>query len=235
MTPDKQSPPRTERAPRSISVEDYVKVIYTHTEWQSSPITVSILAARLGLSKSSVTEMVQKLDRLGLVVHAPYGAVTLTSQGARLALEMVRRHRLLETYLVDALGYSWDEVHAEAEVLEHVVSPLMLERIDSTLGHPRRDPHGDPIPDANGILQHPSALVLKDVTSGSDGLVSRISDADPGLLSALTAVGIQLDTPLRIGDTNPEDGAVAVTLSATGEQLRLSAQAAGSIWLTGVE
>lgn len=220
------------RSARSVSVEDYVKVIYTHSEWQPTPITGTILAAKLGLSKSSVTEMVQKLDRLGLVEHAPYGAVSLTGSGVRLALEMVRRHRLLETYLVEALDYSWDEVHAEAEVLEHVISPLLLERIDERLGRPRRDPHGDPIPDADGVLPTRSATVVTELPAGAAGRVSRISDTDPALLTELAADGVGLDTRLEVSGDPSGGGAVAVLVSSTGMVLELTSLAAASIWVT---
>lgn len=130
----------------SSSIEDYVKVIYSYTEWQDKPITSSQLAQRLGVANSSVSEMVRKLKDQGLVDHQPYSAIRLTPQGMRLALSMVRRHRLIETYLVDELGYSWDEVHDEAEMLEHAVSDTFIERMSAKLGHPVRDPHGDPIP-----------------------------------------------------------------------------------------
>src|SRR5690606_29262904 len=142
------------------TIEDYVKVIYSHTEWQPEPITPGALAARLGLAASSVTEMVKKLAAQGLVQHQPYGAIELTVAGRELALRMVRRHRLVETWLVQAMGYAWDEVHDEAEVLEHAVSDRLLAAIDAALGHPSRDPHGDPIPSASGVVKIPDAVLL---------------------------------------------------------------------------
>jgi DtxR family Mn-dependent transcriptional regulator len=141
----------------SSSIEDYVKVIYSFTEWQDKPITSSQLAQRLGVANSSVSEMVRKLKDQGLVDHKPYSAITLTADGIRLALSMVRRHRLIETYLVQELGYSWDEVHDEAELLEHAVSDTFIERMAGKLGNPLRDPHGDPIPAADGTVHMPDA------------------------------------------------------------------------------
>ena len=141
----------------SSSIEDYVKVIYSYTEWQDKPITSSQLALRLGVANSSVSEMVRKLKDQGLVDHQPYSAIRLTPEGMRLALSMVRRHRLIETYLVEELGYSWDEVHDEAEMLEHAVSDTFIERMAAKLGHPERDPHGDPIPAADGTVELPHA------------------------------------------------------------------------------
>lgn len=177
--------------PTPTAMEDYVKVIYAHTEWQSQPITTNALAARLGLAASSVTEMVKKLTAQGLAHHEPYGAIELTERGRALALTMVRRHRLIETWLVERFGYRWDEVHDEAEVLEHAMSDRLLDAIDEELGRPARDPHGDPIPAADGTLVLPDAVVLAEVASG--GRVVRISDRDPLLLRHLAAEGIVLD------------------------------------------
>jgi DtxR family Mn-dependent transcriptional regulator len=174
-----------------IATEDYVKVIYSHTEWQPDPITPSALAARLGLAPSSVTEMVKKLTQQGLVRHRPYGAIELTQDGTALALRMVRRHRLIETWLVQHFGYTWDEVHDEAEVLEHSLSDRLLDAIDDQLGHPVRDPHGDPIPARDGTVVAPTATLLADSPGG--GRVVRISDRDPELLRELLARGIVLD------------------------------------------
>lgn len=170
------------------AVEDYVKVIYAHTEWQPVPITTGLLASRLGLAASSVTEMVKKLVALGLAVHEPYGAIDLTPDGTALALRMLRRHRLIETWLVQHVGYGWDEVHDEAEVLEHAVSDRLLDALDAQLGFPSQDPHGDPIPTADGTVTVPAALLLADATAG--GRVVRISDRAPELLRTLESEGI---------------------------------------------
>ena len=189
------------------AVEDYVKVIYAHTEWQSEPITTGALAARLGLAASSVTEMVKKLVAQGLVHHVPYGAVTLTADGTALALRMIRRHRLIETWLVQHFDYSWDEVHDEAEVLEHALSDRLLDTIDDQLGRPTRDPHGDPIPARDGTVNRPSAVLLGETSPGETVRVVRISDRDPLLLRHLEAEGIGLDsviTPERRGELAPD-------------------------------
>ncbi len=216
-------------------VEDYVKAIYGHTEWQPDPITPSELAARLGLAASSVTEMVKKLARAGLVTHVPYGAVTLTGEGTALALRMVRRHRLIETWLVEHFGYDWDEVHEEAEVLEHALSDRLLGAIADRLGQPIRDPHGDPIPAADGSIVRPAALLLLDAADGSAGAVVRISDRDPALLRYLTAEGITLDARIIVVGRRPFGGALAVRLDGedgAGRELDLGAEAAASIWIS---
>ena len=130
----------------SPAVDDYLKTIYHHTEWQSERITSSQLAGELGLAPSSVTEMVQKLAAQGLVTHRPYGPIALSEAGERRAAEIVRRHRLVETWLVREFGYTWDEVHDEAERLEHAASEELVDRMAHAMGDPAHDPHGAPIP-----------------------------------------------------------------------------------------
>lgn len=213
------------------AVEDYVKVIYAHTEWQPEPITTSALAARLGLAASSVTEMTKKLVGFGLVEHEPYGAITLTADGTVLALRMVRKHRLIETWLVEQFGYSWDEVHDEAEVLEHTLSDRLLDAIDAQLGHPTRDPHGDPIPSDLGHVTRPRAVLLRDALPGTRGRVVRISDSDSLLLRHLTAESITLDRELHVVGRTPYGGSFAVRVDGEDGERDLGEQALASIWI----
>ena len=217
------------------AVEDYVKVIYSHTEWQSQKITASVLATRLGLAASSVTEMVQKLVAKGLVAHVPYGAIELTTDGTALALRMLRRHRLIETWLVAHFGYSWDEVHNEAEILEHSISDRLLDAIDGELGHPERDPHGDPIPARDGTVVHPCAVLLRDAPAGSSARVVRISDRDPTLLRHLEAESITIDSELIVVGGTASTASFTVRLAGlpgeAGER-NLDDQALGSIWVS---
>jgi DtxR family transcriptional regulator, Mn-dependent transcriptional regulator len=214
-------------------MEDYVKVIFAHTEWQPEPITSSVLASRLGLAPSSVTEMVKKLGALSLVDHKPYGAITLTADGLALAVRIVRKHRLIETWLVQHFGYSWDEVHDEAEILEHALSDRLLDSIDEQLGFPTRDPHGDPIPSKDGTITTPEAVVLADATAGSRARVVRISDRDPSLLRHLEAQGIVVDAPIRVIGRAPFGGAFAVDVGNGIESAEsdLGDQALQSIWI----
>jgi DtxR family Mn-dependent transcriptional regulator len=200
----------------SSSIEDYVKVIYGFTEWQDKPITSSQLAQRLGVANSSVSEMVRKLKDQGLVDHKPYSAITLTPAGIRLALSMVRRHRLIETYLVEELGYSWDEVHDEAELLEHAVSDTFIERMAAKLGNPRRDPHGDPIPTADGAVLMPEAHLLGELDPGHTGRITRISDENPDLLRYLAAENIDLDADVEVMGRKPFGGALVVRINNAG-------------------
>ncbi|MCU1418761.1 MAG: metal-dependent transcriptional regulator [Schumannella sp.] len=182
-------------------------MIYGHTEWQPEPITPSQLAGRLGLAPSTVTEMVKKLVAAGHVAHAPYGAVRLTASGRAEALRMVRRHRLVETWLVSRYGYGWDEVHDEAEVLEHALSDRLLDEIDDQLGHPVRDPHGDPIPRGDGSVEQPDAVLLSGLPAAARGRVARISDRDPAVLRELAAAGVGLDSEVSSGDLSTDSAA----------------------------
>jgi len=162
--------------------QDYLKVIWTSQEWSDTKVTTKLLAEKLGVSPSTASEGIRKLADQGLVDHAPYGAVTLTDSGRVAAVGMVRRHRLLETFLVRELGYGWDEVHDEAEILEHAVSEQLLTHIDAKLGHPKRDPHGDPIPSADGTVPGAGSLQLADLDVEQSGVITRISDSDPEML-----------------------------------------------------
>jgi DtxR family Mn-dependent transcriptional regulator len=179
--------------------------------------------------------MVKKLAASGLVVHVPYGAGTLTEEGRALALRMLRRHRLIETWLVESFGYGWDEVHDEAEVLEHAVSDRLLEAISEKLGHPLRDPHGDPIPRADGTVEQPDAVLLQDAPDGFSGRVVRISDRDPALLQHLREEGVTLDTVVTVVERRPFGGALAIRVEPTAtaaSALDLGDEAARAIWLS---
>jgi DtxR family Mn-dependent transcriptional regulator len=207
----------------SPAADDYLKTVYAHTEWQDAPITPSVLAAKLGIAPSSVTEMVKKLAAAGLVSHVPYGAVRLTDAGTLRALAMVRRHRLIETWLVREFDYGWDEVHDEAEVLEHTISDRLLEGIDARLGRPRFDPHGDAIPDADGRVDREPFVLLADASDGHTGRVLRVDDRDPDLLRALEAHGLTVGAAVSVT-------ASGVELDGTG--LALPDGAADVVWLS---
>ncbi|KAA0962307.1 MULTISPECIES: metal-dependent transcriptional regulator [Microbacterium] len=207
----------------SPAADDYLKTVYAHTEWQDAPITPSVLAAKLGIAPSSVTEMVKKLAAAGFVSHVPYGAVRLTDAGTQRALAMVRRHRLIETWLVQEFGYGWHEVHDEAEVLEHTISDRLLEGIDARLGRPRFDPHGDAIPDADGRVDREPFVLLADAPAGHTGRVLRVDDRDPELLRSLEAAGVVV--------------AATITTTASGVELdgspaTLPEGAADVVWLS---
>ncbi|WP_346928065.1 metal-dependent transcriptional regulator [uncultured Arthrobacter sp.] len=217
----------------SSSIEDYVKVIYSFTEWQDKPITSTQLAQRLGVANSSVSEMVRKLKDQGLVDHQPYSAITLTADGVRLALSMVRRHRLIETFLVRELGYRWDEIHDEAELLEHAVSDTFIERMAAKLGNPMRDPHGDPIPAADGSVRMPAAHRMSELDDGHTGLITRISDENPELLRYLSAEEITLDASVEVLGRKPFGGALVVRIGSGGtrREFDLAEEVASALWV----
>lgn len=213
--------------------QDYLKVIWTAGEWSDSAVTTKMLADRLGVGPSTVSETVRRLADQGLVEHARYGAIALTEEGARHAVQVVRRHRLIETFLVSELGYAWDEVHDEAEVLEHAVSDLMVERIDIRLGHPTRDPHGDPIPTPDGTVPAPPADMLWELREGA-GTVARISDSDPGLLRYLAEIGVVLDARVEVVERRDFAGMTSVRLTPPDGDPRtveLGEPAARAIWV----
>lgn len=218
----------------SSNIEDYVKVIYSFTEWQDKPITSTQLAARLGVANSSVSEMVRKLKDQDLVDHQPYSPIRLTHKGLALALSMVRRHRLIESYLVSELGYSWDEVHEEAEHLEHAVSERFIERMDAKLGHPSRDPHGDPIPDSSGNISMPPSFRLDELDAGHSGVIARISDHDPELLRHFEEQGLGLDLAVKVVGRRPFGGTLEIEVlskDSTPRRLDLGDEAASALWL----
>ena len=183
----------------STVTQDYLKVVWAACEWGGSGASITGLAKRMEVAPSTASENVARLVEEGLLVHEPYKAVTLSEEGRRRAMGMIRRHRILETYLVTQLGFGWDEGHAEAEELEHAVSERLLERLDAVLGHPTRDPHGDPIPTADGRLVVPDLVRLETRPVGSDGVVGRIQD-DSETLRRLGRAGIGLDSRVRIRD-----------------------------------
>ncbi len=218
-------------APELTSVaQDYLKVIWTAQEWSQEKVSTKLLAERIGVSASTVSEAVRKLADQGLVEHARYGSITLTEHGRRAAVAMVRRHRLIETFLVNELGYGWDEVHDEAEVLEHAVSELLMARIDAKLGHPDRDPHGDPIPSVDGAVPTPPARQLSDFRAGESGHVARISDADPDMLRYFDSVGIALDTAIVVVERRDFAGTIAIHIG--DRTIDLGSPAAEAIWLS---
>ncbi|MEE6282074.1 metal-dependent transcriptional regulator [Georgenia sp. MJ170] len=221
--------------PDSNVAQDYLKLIYAAGEWGEAGMSVSALAGRLGVAASTVSQTVRRLSTEGLVHHERYGVITLTETGRRAALAMVRRHRLIETLLVEHLGYAWDEVHDEAEVLEHAVSDLLVDRVDALLGHPTRDPHGDPIPTRDGVVQVPAAVPLAVVPAGGSGMVARISDAEPQVLRHLADVGVRLDARLAVVETRPQVGTISVDVTIDGaspSRVDLGDGAVAAIWIT---
>ncbi len=192
----------------SESAQDYLKAIWKLE--RSGDMSTSALAESLGVAPASATAMLKKLATLGLVVHERYRGAALTPAGERMALEVVRHHRLLELYLMEALGLSWDQVHEEAEKLEHHLSDELEARIDQALGFPTRDPHGDPIPSPELRLARDELTCLSDLAAGSMTVVRRVPDSDPELLRYLATLGLVPAEEVTVVEQAPFDGPVTV-------------------------
>jgi DtxR family Mn-dependent transcriptional regulator len=189
----------------SSAVEDYAKAIYV-LEARGPATTTTAIAERMGVTAASASGMVRKLCELGLVAHEPYKGVQLTREGRRLALEVLRHHRLLELYLARDLGVPWDRVHDEAEVLEHVLSDELEELIAAKLGDPTHDPHGDPIPTRELVLDETPSVALSALEPGARGTFVRISDADPAMLRYLSERGIAPGACFEVIEKQPFGG-----------------------------
>jgi DtxR family Mn-dependent transcriptional regulator len=194
----------------SHAVQDYAKAIYVLEERGDAAVTTNALAERLGVTAGSASAMVKRLDELGLVHHVPYRGVGLTDDGRRVALEVLRHHRLLERFLSEELDVPWDRVHAEAEVLEHVLSEELEERIAAKLGHPSYDPHGDPIPTREGEVEAAETRALVDLEPGERGVLVRVSDSNPAMLRYLAEKGIAPGMELEMTGREPFGGPLAV-------------------------
>lgn len=197
--------------PLTRSSEDYLKAIYRLSPG-GDPVSTTALALLLELTPASVSGMIKRLSEQGLVEHAPYHGVRLTAAGRRIALRMLRRHRLIETYLVAFLAYTWDTVHDEAERLEHAVSDGLVERMAGALGHPRFDPHGDPIPDVDGRITDFIHVPLSDVRAGETVTVRRADTGDAGRLRYLASAGLIPGTTVRVVDSQPFQGPMTLDL-----------------------
>ncbi len=210
--------------PVSSAMEDYLKAIY---ELGENEVKTQVLAEALNISSASVTGMLKKLADLKLVVYEKYQGVSLSPAGRKMALETLRHHRLLETYLAQALGYAWHEVHEEAEKLEHVISEDFEERISQALGHPTHDPHGDPIPARDGSLPQDTAVSLSSLTVGSEVIIQRVMNQDPDVLEYLASLNLMPEQQVKIIATAPFQG--PLTLEQNGQRFALAYELAASI------
>jgi DtxR family transcriptional regulator, Mn-dependent transcriptional regulator len=213
------NPTRHGHTGASEALEDYAKAIYSlQGKAAGRPVATNQLAARLKVTAASASAMVRKLAELGLAEHTPYKGVTLTAAGERLALEVLRHHRLLELYLAECLDVPWDRVHDEADALEHVLSEELEARIAAKLGHPTRDPHGDPIPTAELTIDEHPTTSLADLRPGARGRLARVSDANPAMLRYLEQHGVAVGDAFQVIDRQPFDGPLTVRF---GEHLHL--------------
>jgi len=211
-------------------IEDYLKAIYTIGQELGEPrASTSAIAARMQVSAASATNMMQKLAEMRLVEYTPYKGVHLTIAGEKIALEVIRHHRLIELYLAEALGYSWDAVHDEAERLEHVISEEFEDRIDAMLGHPTTDPHGDPIPPKEGRPPDDVHRPLNEVATGDRVIVRRVSDQDGELLRSLSSLRLVPGARITIVERAGYGG--AITLERNGETVSIDERLASKVFV----
>jgi DtxR family Mn-dependent transcriptional regulator len=214
----------------SAAMEDYLKAIHQIAETTGESATTQAIAERLAVSTASVTGMVKKLDAMRLATHEPYRGVVLTPRGEAVALEVLRHHRLLELYLVEHLGVPWDEVHAEADRLEHHISEGLEDRIAAKLGQPSHDPHGDPIPARDGTIVEIPSTPLTSLTAGTCARITRVSDRSPQLLQYLAERGLMPGAEVAIAEI---DDLAGVLVAVTGDAHHsLSLQVAAQIQVT---
>jgi len=216
----------TSHEPLTRSVEDYLKVIYNLSP-EGRAASTSDIAHRLELSAPSVSGMIKRLSEQGYLEHIPYKGVQLTAEGRRAALRMIRRHRILEAYLVARLGYTWDAVHEEAERLEHAVSDGLVERMADALGNPDADPHGEPIPTAEGWIEEVEATPLADIATGETVEVRRVTAGDPDRLRYLASVGLQPGVLVTVLERQPFSG--PITLRVAGHDRVIGHELAESL------
>jgi DtxR family transcriptional regulator, Mn-dependent transcriptional regulator len=224
----------------SPAAEDYVKALYSLESEGGPPgaepaVNTTALAARLDVSAASATNMIKKLESLGVVAYAPYKGASLTEAGRRIALEIVRHHRLIETYLAQALGVPWDQVHAEAEVLEHALSEELEERISAHLGHPTSDPHGHPIPTKEGDLPGaaPGSRRLWELGEGDAASIERVPDSEAETLRYLDELGMRPGARVEVVGRGPVEGPLFLRLTGREDEVRaLSKELAESVWVS---
>ncbi len=216
----------------SHQAEDYLKAIYALS--RTGRATTQVLAERLGLSAASVTGMLKKLGELGLVEHTPYQGAVLSKSGERVALELIRHHRLIELYLHQALGMPIDTVHDEAERLEHVISEDFEERIAAVLGQPTHDPHGEPIPAKDGTLPDQATHPLAELAPSERARIGRVAEEDPGFLRFLDREGLLPGALVHVLEVNYEGGTLMLEIAGKTKPLSLSLEAARRLWVEEV-
>ncbi len=217
----------------SQSVEDYLKAIYVIQSEGESATTTNIANA-LDVSSASVTNMLKRLAKMNLLEHESYKGAKLTSAGNKIALEILRHHRLLELYLKEVMGYSWDEVHDEAEKLEHHISEQFEDRIAELLNHPTHDPHGDPIPSKEGVMPAMAQLSISEAKENTTYIIGRVKDQDPELLRYLEKIGVLPGSKIEVLEKAPFNGPIRVRLEDNFEQT-IGHAVASEVYLVEVE
>lgn len=217
----------------SYTEENYLKAIYKLAEaTPGTEVSTNSVAEALQTRAASVTDMLRRLGEKGLLHYTRYRGVTLTAEGRRLALLTIRKHRLWEVFLVQQLGFSWDEVHDVAEQMEHIDSDLLIQRLDEFLGNPQLDPHGDPIPTAEGVLHRPQHRLVADLRPGDQGIVVAVKNTSVPFLQYLDKVGLNLGTHVEVLDKILFDNSFEIRINETREHL-ISAEVSRNLFVTG--
>jgi DtxR family transcriptional regulator, Mn-dependent transcriptional regulator len=215
----------------SFTEENYIKAIYKLSANGSQEVNTNAIAEALDTKAASVTDMLRKLSAKGIADYVKYRGVTLTQKGERVALQIIRKHRLWEVFLVEKLKFNWDEVHDVAEELEHIKSDLLIKRLDEFLGYPKFDPHGDPIPSENGEMNVKQQKLLADMEVNSAGIVVGVNDSQPLFLQYLDKMGIYLGAKIKVIDKIPYDNSLEINLE-NKKKLVVSSEVARNIFLS---
>lgn len=194
----------------SLTEENYLKAIYHLGESGNTEVSTNAIAESMNTKPATVSDMIKRLSKKKVIFYEKYKGVNLTDSGSKLALQIIRKHRLWEVFLVEKLNFNWDEVHDIAEQLEHIKSPLLVERLDAFLDHPKVDPHGDPIPDKHGDFHVGPTLLLSDLSEGDSGVLVGVSDSDPRLLQYLDKIKLNLGMKIQLSERVEFDGSIEV-------------------------
>ena len=218
----------------TLAEENYLKEIYHLSASGKTEVPTNAIAERLKTTPASVTDMIKKLSQKGLIVYKKYQGVNISPAGEVHALKIIRKHRLWETFLVEKLSFTWDEVHEVAEQLEHIQSSLLVERLDKFLGHPEYDPHGEPIPSATGELKNKEKVLLANMQAGQQGKVTAVEDSDTSFLQYLDKIGVAIGATLKVVEEIAYDQSMLLVIDGKKE-IYISQQASKNIYCTLME
>lgn len=214
----------------SLTEENYLKAIYHLSETSENGVSTNAIADELSTKAASVSDMIRKLSRKKVINYQKYRGVQITDLGSKIALQVIRKHRLWEVFLVEKLDFNWDEVHEVAEQLEHIKSSTLISRLDKFLGYPTMDPHGDPIPDENGEIKQSPQMALYEFEENRMGIVVKVPDTDPSLLRHLDKIGMRLGSKIKVLEKVEFDNSALITIDQ-GKEIYLSGEIAKNIML----
>lgn len=214
----------------SFAEENYLKTIYHLSEGTGLPVSTNAIADSLNTKAASVTDMIKKLSTKGVVSYQKYRGVKVSEEGQKAALQVIRKHRLWEVFLVQKLKFNWDEVHDVAEQLEHIKSPLLIKRLDEFLGYPKYDPHGDPIPDESGEFKAKPQVSLSDCEMGHDGIVVAVKDGSASFLQYVDKIGAYIGAKIKVVEKLEFDGSLEILID-NKKTVFISKEVSENIWI----